>query len=56
MKKTIRRLLLVFFLLVIYVYVFAITNIPEHITLCEGEKVSLKLPIGINLYIDDKDV
>ena len=56
MKKTIRRLLLVFFLLVIYAYVFAITNIPEHITLCEGEKVSLKLPIGINLYIDDKDV
>ena len=39
MKKFLKMLLLVFFLLIIFVYLLVIEKIPSKITLFEGEKM-----------------
>lgn len=53
MKKILKMLLLVFFLIIIYVYVLAIEKIPSKITLFEGEDINLKTVLGINFNYAD---
>ena len=53
MKKILKMLLLVFFLMIIYVYVLAIEKIPSKITLFEGEDINLKTVLGINFNYAD---
>ncbi len=48
MKKFIKMLLLVFFLLILYIYTYIIQTIPKEIVLFEGENISIKNIIGIN--------
>lgn len=48
MKKKIQKLLLVFLLLIIYMYVLLVTNIPNKLVIFEGEEISINLPIKIN--------
>ena len=52
-KRAIPKLLLVFFLLMIYVYVIVVSNIPNKLVIFEGEDISINLPIGIK--IDNKN-
>lgn len=47
-KKKIQKLLLVFLLLIIYMYVLLVTNIPNKLVIFEGEEISINLPIKIN--------
>lgn len=47
MKKTITKLLLVFFLMLIYMYTLAIENIPDNLVVFEGENITWKTLIGI---------
>ena len=49
MKKTIKMLLIVFFLILIYSYLLVIENIPETITIFEGEKIPIKTILGLNV-------
>lgn len=49
MKNTLKKLLLVFFLFVIYAYILAIINIPEKIVVFEGENISMKTLFGLNI-------
>lgn len=56
MKKTIAKLLLVFFLIVIYTYVINIENIPDDIVIFEGETISMKTMLGISWKFDTKTV
>ena len=55
MKKQIKKLLLVFFLLLIYIYVFAVGNIPNKIVIFEGEEISMRLPFGISIKYEQSD-
>lgn len=48
MKKFLKVLILVFFLLVIYSYTLVITNIPEEIILFQGENLNMINILGIN--------
>lgn len=49
MKKTIPKLLLVFFLMVIYAYVLSIETIPDKLVVFEGENIALKTLFGLNI-------
>ena len=48
MKKVLKMLLLVFFLVVIYSYTLVITNIPKNIILFQGENLKLENILGLN--------
>ena len=48
-KRAIPKLLLVFFLLIVYVYVIVVSNIPNKLVIFEGEDISINLPIGIKI-------
>lgn len=52
MKKTITKLLLVFFLMVIYAYTITIENIPNSLVIFEGEKIALKTLLGMHVEMD----
>ncbi|MCI8759869.1 MAG: SpoIVB peptidase [Clostridia bacterium] len=52
MKKTITKLLLVFFLMIIYAYTLAIENIPNHLVIFEGEEISIKTLLGMQIKMD----
>ena len=52
MKKTITKLLLVFFLMVIYAYTLAIESIPNSIIILEGENIALKTLLGMQIKTD----
>lgn len=54
MKKTITKLLLVFFLILIYMYTLAIENIPNHLVIFEGENIALKTLLGMQVKLDDE--
>lgn len=54
MKKTIGKLLLVFFLMVIYAYTLSIENIPDELVIFEGETISLKTLFGINIKVNSE--
>ena len=47
--KTIFKLLLVFFLLVIYMYILVWQNLPNELVVFEGEKINLKTILGMNI-------
>ena len=49
MKKFIKMLLLVFFLIVILIYTLVIEKIPENIVLFQGEEISFKTLFGIRI-------
>ena len=54
MKKLIFKLLLVFFLLVIYMYILVWQNIPTQIVVFEGESINFKTLFGININSNEK--
>ncbi len=54
MKKTITKLILVFFLMVIYAYTLSIENIPDSLVIFEGENIAIKTLLGINIKLDSK--
>ena len=49
MKKNFLKLLLVFFLLIIYMYIIVWQNIPDELILFEGEEINIKTIFGMNL-------
>ncbi len=54
-NKFLIKILLVFFLLIIYIYVLAITNLPDQLVVFEGEKISIKTLLGFNIKTKDED-
>lgn len=56
MKKTIKRLLLVFFLMLLYVYVLVIETLPEQLVVFEGENIALKTMFGLNIKTNDNTI
>lgn len=56
MKKTMKRLLLVFFLLVIYIYTLAIETIPDELVIFEGENITLKSLLGIQIKANKETI
>ena len=49
MKKFLKMLLLVFFILTIYIYTLVISNIPNKLVIFEGESINMKTFIGMNI-------
>ena len=49
MKKTLKMLLLVFFLLIIYIYLLSLSAIPNELVIFEGENINMKTLLGINI-------
>ena len=49
MKSKIKMLLLVFFLMVIYCYILAIENLPDKLVVLQGENISMKTLLGLNI-------
>ncbi len=49
MKKLFKIILLVFFLSIIYMYTLVINNIPNKLVVFEGEKISIKTLLGLNI-------
>ena len=49
MKKIVNMLVLVFFLSILYVYALVITMIPNEIVVFEGENISMKTLLGLNI-------
>ena len=49
MKRKITMLLLVFFLMVIYCYILAIENLPDTLVVLQGENISMKTLLGLNI-------
>ncbi len=47
--NTLKKILLVFFLIIIYSYTLLITNLPDEVVVFEGEKISLKTLLGIDI-------
>ena len=56
MKKLIYKLLLVFFLLVVYMYTLAWQNLPNELVVFEGENIDLKTILGININSNQKTI
>lgn len=54
MKKNVTKLLLVFFLILIYMYTLAIENIPNNLVIFEGENITLKTLLGMQVKLDDE--
>lgn len=51
-----KKLLLVFFLLIVYLYTLAITNLPDNLVVFEGETISMKTLLGLNIKINDETI
>ena len=51
-----KKLLLVFFLLIIYSYILVITNLPDNLVVFEGETISMKTLLGLNIKINDETI
>lgn len=47
--RNLLKLLLVFFLMFIYIYVLVINNLPDNIVVFEGEKISIKKVFGLEI-------
>lgn len=56
MRKLIFKLLLVFFLLVIYMYTLVWENLPDRIVIFEGENINLKTVLGININSTEESI
>ena len=53
-KKLFKRIILLFVLFIIYIYVLVINYLPDKITIFEGENISLRTFFGITLDSQDK--
>lgn len=49
MKKTIKRIFIISFLLILLIYITNITAMPDNIILFQGEKYNLKTVLGLNV-------
>ena len=49
MKKTISKILIIIFILIIYIYACNISMFPSDIILFEGQEIELKTILGINI-------
>ena len=49
MKKNLKRLFLVFFLIVVYVYVIVIDTMPDELVVFEGENIKLRTLLGFSI-------
>ena len=49
MKRVLKMLLLVFFLIIIYVYTLLIESIPNELVIFEGEDISMKTLLGVTI-------
>ena len=56
MKKQIVKLLLVFFLMVIYAYILVIINLPDNLVIFEGEDLRMKTIFGISLKVNQEKI
>ncbi len=56
MKKTIKKLLLVFFLMLIYVYTIAIENMPNELVIFEGENIVLNTILGLDIKFNSQTI
>ena len=56
MKRIIKMLLLVFFLMIFYAYTLAVENIPNDLVIFEGENITMKTMLGMNLKISTQTV
>lgn len=48
-KRTLRKIIVLIFLFILYIYVLVINYIPDKITIFEGEEISLKTFLGITI-------
>lgn len=55
MKKSIKRILLIIILLIIYIYTVSIQSIPDNIVIFEGESITLKTVLGLNAKLIEKN-
>ena len=56
MRKIIKMLLLVFFLIIIYVYTLSVEKIPKEIVAFEGENIELRTLFGIEITKNNDEV
>ena len=56
MKKTIFKLLLVLFLLVIYMYFLVWQNLPDELVVFEGETISMKTIFGVEINSNEETI
>lgn len=56
MKKTIFKLLLVFLLLVIYMYLLVWQNLPDELVVFEGETISMRTIFGIEITSNEETI
>ncbi len=56
MKKFFRKMLLVFSLIIMYIYILVIQNIPNNLVVFEGENITMKTFFGINLNTDSETI
>lgn len=56
MKRTIKKLLLVFFLVIIYIYTLAIENIPNDLVIFEGENITMKTLLGMQVQVNSETI
>ena len=56
MKKTIFKLLLVFLLLVIYMYLLVWQNLPDELVVFEGETISMKTIFGVEINSNEETI
>ena len=49
MRKTITKLLLVFFLMTMYAYTLSFDSIPDNMVIIEGENIALKTLFGMQI-------
>ena len=54
--KNILKLLLVFFLIIMYIYFLVISYLPNNLVLFEGEKINLKTIFGINIITNNDTI
>ena len=53
-RKILKRMIMLFFLFIIYFYVLVINYIPDQLTIFEGENISLKTFFGITINSEDE--
>ena len=56
MRKIVKMLLLVFFLIIIYIYTLSVEKIPEEIVAFEGENIELRTLLGIEITKNNDEV
>ena len=52
--KRLKKLLIIFFLFTIYMYILSIQSIPNNIVIFEGETLGLKTILGVKADLNEK--